>query len=52
MEVVMAEMAVEEEKQDIEEDSGFVNEKGVPIATPSLFFCSPSHLIYLERLAT
>jgi hypothetical protein len=42
--IVMAEMAVEEEKQNIEDDNDFVNDKGELIATPSLFICSPSHL--------
>ena len=44
MEAVMAEMAVEEEKQDIEDDNDFVNDKGEPTTTPSLFLCSPSYL--------
>ena len=47
----MAETAVEE-KQDIEDDSEFVNDKGEPTITPSLFLCSLSHLIYLEHLGT
>ena len=43
MEAVMAEMAVEEENKDIEDDIDFVNDKSEPTATPLLSLCSPSY---------
>jgi len=46
----MAEMAVEEEKQDIEDDNDFVNDKGEPTPTPYCFFVRP--LTYLEHFGT
>jgi hypothetical protein len=37
MEAVMAEMAVEDENKDIEDDNEFVNDKSEPTTTPSFF---------------
>jgi len=43
MEAVMAEMAIEEENKDMEDDNDFVNDKSEHTATHLFFLGSPSY---------